>query len=276
MSSSAWECAPGPCVCGSSHHSEMEYPLCVSSPSALKMAQMRPIGYERPAPGGRKMPARFVELSGTHMFSPWSLFMPVRNRTRMARIERINTDLFQFLSALIPFIHVIVIRVLFTANISMHDRLLFEEFGESLLYFFRRYIFLAGCDEPDVAERIFQSAVAVAVETVLYRLQYFRSGVISLTDNRIRVFDVKMNFHWRSAERLRAAMAGFWILIGEHNHRASNSDLGVPDLSARFCQAVDLRRAKGFFVKLYGRGRAIDTQVWGRALTAVRNRVQFA
>src|SRR5215510_6988205 len=168
-----------------------------------------------------------------------------------------------------------VISVLSTANINKRDCLLLEEGGKALLYFFRRHIFLAGCDEPDVAERVFQFTVAVAVETVLYRLQYFRSGVVSLTDNRIRIFDVKMNFHWRSAERLRAAMAGFWILIGEHDHRASNSDLGVPDLSARFRQAIDLFSSEGFFVKLYGRGRAIDAQVWGRALTAVRNRVHF-
>src|SRR5215468_4665445 len=164
---------------------------------------------------------------------------------------------------------------LLIANIIMQDRLMFEECCESLLYFFRRHIFLTGCDEPDVAERIFQSAVAVAVELALNRLQYFRSGVVSLTDNRIRIFDVKMNFHWRPAERLRAAMVGFWVLIGKHNHRASDSDLGVPDLSVGFCQPIDLSRSEGFFVKLYGRGRVIDAQVRRRALAAIRNRFHF-
>jgi hypothetical protein len=38
-------------VCGSSHHSEIEYSCPVSAPSALKTAEMRPIGYARPSPG---------------------------------------------------------------------------------------------------------------------------------------------------------------------------------------------------------------------------------
>src|SRR2546426_11422688 len=85
MSSSGWECAPGPCVCGSRRHSEMEYALSVSSPSALKTALMRPIGYERPAPGGRKTPARFVELS-------WMLTYILLCRIRNSRPTR-NTGL---------------------------------------------------------------------------------------------------------------------------------------------------------------------------------------
>src|SRR5215510_8248835 len=107
--------------------------------------------------------------------------------------------------------------------------ILFEDGGESLPYFFKRHIFLAGCDEPDVAEWVFQFAAAVAVELVFYRLQYFRPGVVSLADNRVRVFNVKMNLHWGSAERVRTAMAVFRILVGQHNYRASDSDLGVPD-----------------------------------------------
>src|SRR5262249_53954753 len=106
---------------------------------------------------------------------------------------------------------------------------LLEEGGESLPYFFKRHIFLAGYDEPDVAERVFQFAAAVAVELVFYRLQYFRPGVVSLANNSVRIFDVKMNLHGCSAERLGAAMAVFQILVGQHYHRSSNSDLGVPD-----------------------------------------------
>src|SRR5262249_10020415 len=56
MSSSSWECAPGPLVCGSSHHSEIEYLSSVSAPSARKRLEMRPIGYDRPPPGGRNTP----------------------------------------------------------------------------------------------------------------------------------------------------------------------------------------------------------------------------
>ena len=43
-SSSAWEWAPGPWVWASSHHSEIEYRPAVSAWSALKMAEIRPIG----------------------------------------------------------------------------------------------------------------------------------------------------------------------------------------------------------------------------------------
>src|SRR5262245_11781083 len=160
MSSSACECAPGPCVCGSSHHSETEYPLCVSSPSALKTALMRPIGYERPAPGDRKIPFRSLELS-------WKLM-------------RFHRPLFK----------------------SVYEsRLLLEECGKPLLQLLWRPILLAGGDEPDVAERVFQFAGAVSVELIFYRLQYFRPGVVSLADHRVRVIDVKMNCHRSSAQR---------------------------------------------------------------------------
>jgi hypothetical protein len=38
--------------------------------------------------------------------------------------------------------------------------LLLEESGESLLYLFSRHIFLVGCNQPDVAERVFPSRVS--------------------------------------------------------------------------------------------------------------------
>lgn len=43
-SSSVWECAPGPLVFGSSHHSEIEYRSAVSEQSALNTAEIRPTG----------------------------------------------------------------------------------------------------------------------------------------------------------------------------------------------------------------------------------------
>src|SRR5262249_53608099 len=58
-SSSSCACAPGPLVCGSSHHSEIEYLPRVSPPSALKTAEMRPIGQARPSPGRRISGWRF-------------------------------------------------------------------------------------------------------------------------------------------------------------------------------------------------------------------------
>src|SRR5215470_6589129 len=85
---------------------------------------------------------------------------------------------------------------------NLQTAILLEEGGESLPYFFRRHIFLAGCDEPDVAERVFQFASSVAVELVFYRLQYFRPGVVSLANHCVRVFDIKVNLHRCSAERL--------------------------------------------------------------------------
>ena len=53
MSSSGWRWAPGPLVCASSHHSEIVQRPAVSSPSALKTAERRPMGYARPSPGPR-------------------------------------------------------------------------------------------------------------------------------------------------------------------------------------------------------------------------------
>ena len=58
--------------------------------------------------------------------------------------------------------------------------LLLEEGGESLQYLFRRHVFLAGCVESNVTERIFQFAVAIAVELVRHRLQYFIGAGVGL------------------------------------------------------------------------------------------------
>src|SRR5262245_21674431 len=161
-------------------------------------------------------------------------------------------------------------------SVDAPNCLLIEECGKSLPYLISRHVFLAGCDEPDVAERVFQFTAAVAVELVLHWLQYFRPGVVSLANYCVRIFDVNVNLHRCSAERLGAAMPVFQILTCQHYHRASNSELGVPDLPARFCQPVDLHRSEGFFVKLNGGGRVVNTQVRRRAFTTIRNRFHFA
>src|SRR5262245_10261073 len=234
MSSSGWECAPGPCVCGSRRHSEMEYAPCVSSPSALKRALMRPIGYERPAPGGRKIPARFVELSSTLINIPQKI--PGRPSLPAGRLRRrlpgcaslpasrLRWKLPGYASlpacglrwripgyASLPACGVPMTRKLIRAMNAGSDGppvcSLLKECGKSLLYFFSRQVLLTGCDEPNVAERVFQFAIAVAVELILYRLQYFRSGVVSLADHCVRIFDVKVDLHRCPAERLGAAMA---------------------------------------------------------------------
>src|SRR5262245_31336905 len=97
-------------------------------------------------------------------------------------------------------------RDVLNAHVSSYC-LLLEECGKAILYLFGRYIFLAGCDEPNMSERIFQFAVAVAVETVLYWLQNFRPGVVSLANQCVRICDVNVNLYRCSAERLGAAMA---------------------------------------------------------------------
>src|SRR5262245_36247035 len=89
-------------------------------------------------------------------------------------------------------------RVVLDAHVSSYC-LLLEECGKALPYLFRRHIFLTSRDEPNVAERVFQFAVAVAVELVVCWLQYFRPAVESPANHCVRVFDVKVNLHRRSA-----------------------------------------------------------------------------
>src|SRR5581483_3940314 len=64
------ECAPGPLVWGSSHHSEIEYRSPVSTPAALNTAEMRPIGYTRPSPGLRTTGRRLATSSSTVIATP--------------------------------------------------------------------------------------------------------------------------------------------------------------------------------------------------------------
>src|SRR5262249_42739754 len=86
---------------------------------------------------------------------------------------------------------------------------------------------------PDVAVRVRQRARAVAVKLVLHRTHLLRAGGDGLAEARVHVLDVEADAHRRAAQRLRAAVAHLGELVGQHDRRVADPDLGVPHLAAR-------------------------------------------
>ena len=63
------------------------------------------------------------------------------------------------------------------------------------LHLFRRDVFLVRRDMPDMAERIDDCAVAIAIELVLQRFLHRRTGFDGVIENGINVFDIDHQAH---------------------------------------------------------------------------------
>src|SRR5438552_12097814 len=82
------------------------------------------------------------------------------------------------------------------------------------LHFLSRHIFFVRRDMPHVPERIFQSPGAVAVELVLDRPLFLAASGDSLLEDRVHVFHINHQTHWRAAECSWALVAHLGKLVG--------------------------------------------------------------
>ena len=87
----------------------------------------------------------------------------------------------------------------FNARLLGVGAALLEHHLGSLLDFIRRKLFLVGCDEPNMPERIFQCACPVTVKLILHRSERLGTGINGPSKYGIYVFHVHMKTNWRAA-----------------------------------------------------------------------------
>src|SRR5207237_37490 len=120
---------------------------------------------------------------------------------------------------------------------------------------------LPGRDEPDVTERMLDLTRAIAVELVLDRSHDLGARRHRARNQRVDVVDVEMELHRRAADRRRREDAEVGILVGEHDRRAGDLELGVADSSARLREPHGLLRAERLPVELDRAGRVLAAEV---------------
>jgi hypothetical protein len=125
-----------------------------------------------------------------------------------------------------------------------------------------------------VAERIGEAGGAVAVELILHRFLELRAGGDRLLGERVDVGDVQVDGHRGPTERLRAAEAHLRELIGQHDRRIADFELGVPDPPVRLHQAHEFLAAERALVKVERLRCALDAQIGRGTRVVVGNRLR--
>src|SRR5437764_11477810 len=125
-------------------------------------------------------------------------------------------------------------------------------------------------DRPFVSPRIEQRAASIAVELIDDRALLRGAEGDGAGEDFIDVLDVDGKAARRAAERLRADLAHLGMLVGEHEVRAADLQVGVRD-AAVHRKALDLFRAEGRLVELDRVRRAAHEQVRGDAVVPIRN-----
>src|SRR5216684_476271 len=119
-----------------------------------------------------------------------------------------------------------------------------------------------------VPERVLYESGAVAIELILYRLQYLSPGCNGIVHNGVHIVDVKKDANRGTAARLRSQVSHVGELVGQHNRRISNLDFGVPDPAIGLRHAHKLGGSEGLFVKLDSISRTLYDQVGCRSMVA--------
>ena len=79
-----------------------------------------------------------------------------------------------------------------------------------------RQIFLAGGDEPAIAERVFDPADAIAIKLIGHWADELCPRRHGTFDRTIDILDVEMNGDGRTADGLRAEGSDLRVLVGQH------------------------------------------------------------
>src|SRR5712691_7028460 len=124
---------------------------------------------------------------------------------------------------------------------------------------------------PNMAEWICQRAHAIAVKLVRHGFLNRRAGSNCLIKDRVDVFHIDHDAHWRSAERSWTFVAHLGVFIREHDRRIANLDLSVANLAIRRRKAKQLLCAKRFLIKFDRVADAPDNQVRRGGVITVRN-----
>src|SRR5437867_2912816 len=116
-------------------------------------------------------------------------------------------------------------------------------------------------DAPAMAERILELPRTIAVELVLDRPQRGGTFLDGAVEDVIHVLDVNTDGHRRAAHGLGAAVFHVRELVGEHDQRVADLELGMADLAAGCAHAHALPRAEHGSIEVDRIARAIDGEV---------------
>src|SRR5258705_1514348 len=149
--------------------------------------------------------------------------------------------------------------------------LLLRQGRHAAVQLFRTHVFLVGGRVPAVAEGIFEAARAVAVELVRHRSHLGAAGGHGLFKEPVDVGHIEEDAHGRAAVVLRPPRLDLGMLVGQHDHRVADLDLGMTHPVPRTGNAHELLGPECALVEIDGPRRAVHDQVRGRAVVSVRN-----
>ena len=135
-----------------------------------------------------------------------------------------------------------------------------------------RQIFLVGGDEPAIPERVVDPTDPVTVNLIGHR-----SDELCLSRHRARhrgvdILDIEMYRDRRATDGLRAERLQLGVLVGQHDARIADLDLGVMDLAAGILHPHDLFGAERLLVEGDGVACATQDQIGRHAVIAFRDR----
>jgi hypothetical protein len=106
-----------------------------------------------------------------------------------------------------------------------------------------------------VTERILDLAVAVAPEHVRQRHDRLCARIHGLLPDRVGIVHIQVDEDRGAFQGQRAIAAPVGKVVGQHDARVADADLGVHDLAAWAGHAADLGCAEGLFIEVQGIGR---------------------
>ena len=124
---------------------------------------------------------------------------------------------------------------------------------------------------PRVPERILEGSKPIAVELIGDRPLDLRASGDRLLRDGVDVLDVHVRAHRRAPELLRRVRIVIRELVGEHDDRVADPDLGVPDLPIRRPVAEELGGAERLPVELEGALAPVDDQIGRDGVVPVGN-----
>src|SRR5215831_10046440 len=129
-------------------------------------------------------------------------------------------------------------------------------------------------DDPRMSKGILQASAAIAIKLIGNREDYFGASRDGALGHGIHIFDVELDRHRRTAERLRAAIV-ITLLGRDVDRRVPYPDLRMDKLSARVIQTRQLGRAECLLVEFDRARRIANYQAHVRRMITTGNVSRF-
>ena len=127
-------------------------------------------------------------------------------------------------------------------------------------------------NEPAVAKGILDPAGAIAVELIRHWSDELGSRRHGALDRRVDVFDIEVDRYRRTADRPWAKGLDLGVLVGQHDPRIADLDLGMADPAARGVHPHHLFGTQRSLIEGDRFVGAAENQIGRHAVIAVRDR----